>query len=130
MYWYFRLGPVNDGDLRLYSNGYSSDRGNVEIYHDGIWGAICGHSWSFSDAVVACKQLGFGNASYSYCCSSFSNTVKRVWLGYVGCSGNESSITECPSSGWNYTGSCGRYSYAGVQCIGTTIIVVHTIYYI
>ncbi|RDD40666.1 Deleted in malignant brain tumors 1 protein, partial [Trichoplax sp. H2] len=111
-------GPVNDGDLRLYSAyNYGPDRGNVEIYHDGMWGAICHYSWSTNDALVACRQLGYGNVSSSYCCSNFGNTVKRVWLSNVGCSGNESKLTDCPSSGWNVTSSCGRSSYAGVQCI-------------
>ena len=113
---------MNDGALRLYSNGYSSDRGNVEIYHDGMWGAICDYSWDFRDALVACRQLGFGNASESRCCSSFSSNVKHVWLRYVHCSSNESSITQCPSSGWNDTGSCSRHSYAGVRCIGKMMI--------
>ena len=89
-----------------------------------MWGAICDYSWDSRDAAVACKQLGFGNASETYCCSSFSGTVKRVWLRHVYCSGNESSIAQCPSSGYNSTGTCSSHSYAGVRCIGTMIIIL------
>ncbi|EDV26977.1 uncharacterized protein TRIADDRAFT_22638, partial [Trichoplax adhaerens] len=104
-------------------NGPTPNKGRVEVYHNNIWGSICYYGFNMKEARVACRQLGYGNVSSSYCCSNFGSTVKHIWLSNVGCSGNESKLTDCPSSGWNVTSSCGRSTYAGVQCIGTNITI-------
>ena len=46
-----------EGALRL--AGGSINRGRVEICMDEIWGTICSTYWEQSDAIVACRQLGF-----------------------------------------------------------------------
>ena len=37
----------------------NSSNGIVEVCLDGNWGPICGDDWSYNDASVACKQLGY-----------------------------------------------------------------------
>ena len=59
----------SDGDIRL-EGSLSSLEGQVEMCYDGVWGTICSHSWSTSDASVVCRQLGFsssGNALSGMC---------------------------------------------------------------
>ena len=50
-----------DGDIRL-EGSLSSLKGRVEMCYDGVWGTICSHSWSTSDASVVCRQLGFSSS--------------------------------------------------------------------
>ena len=45
------------GDVRL-TPGPS--KGRLEYYKDGKWGAVCSEGWDRIDAVVACRQLGYG----------------------------------------------------------------------
>jgi len=54
MQCYFRCCLV-----RLAGSGYSN-RGRLEVYHNGVWGTVCDDSFSNTDARVFCYQLGFG----------------------------------------------------------------------
>ena len=46
------------GQIRL-RNGFTNREGRVEICVDGTWGTVCDNGWSYNDARVVCRQLGF-----------------------------------------------------------------------
>ena len=46
------------GDIRLTGGTYSNE-GLLEVYCNGEWGTVCDHSFSRTDAIVACRQLGY-----------------------------------------------------------------------
>ena len=55
---------LSDGDLRLVDSSSSySNRGRLEIYHNGVWGTVCDKGFSGTDAKVACRQLGYSGYS-------------------------------------------------------------------
>lgn len=37
-----------------------SNGGRVEVCNSDEWGSICSQDWDRNDAMVACRQLGFG----------------------------------------------------------------------
>ena len=39
--------------------GMNKTQGRVEICLDGLWGTVCNDSWTYQDARVVCKQLGY-----------------------------------------------------------------------
>ena len=46
------------GQIQL-RNGPTNREGRVEICVDGTWGTVCDDGWSYNDARVVCRQLGF-----------------------------------------------------------------------
>ncbi|KAJ8312357.1 hypothetical protein KUTeg_009730 [Tegillarca granosa] len=57
---YISLLFCNIVNVRLV-NGTASNKGRVEIFHNGQWGTICDDSWNNNDAHVVCKMLGYGS---------------------------------------------------------------------
>ena len=54
------------GDLRL-GGGQSENEGRVEVCVEGFWGTVCDGGWGQREAVVVCRQSGFG-AKGRKCC--------------------------------------------------------------
>ncbi|KAL8562352.1 hypothetical protein ACOMHN_066066 [Nucella lapillus] len=112
-------GPVPSLQARLVG-GANSHEGRVEINYNGTWGTVCDDDWDHDDAVVICRMLRlptvnvFGRAGGHFPGGSRPHTI---WLDDVGCSGNETSIAQCPHSAWGRT-NCGHNEDAGVVCGG------------
>ena len=66
------------GEIRL--GGGSLFEGWVEIYLNGEWLAVCGHTWDPLDAAVACRQLGFAEALNTFSSlsqNSYGRAIQR-----------------------------------------------------
>ena len=105
-----------DGDLRL--QGDTLGQGRVEIYYDDKWGAVCDDFWGLADAKVACRQLGYPGTETALRELSGPTDIP-VWLDNMNCSGSESRLADCDSSGWgphnpHHCSTVGEH--AGVQC--------------
>lgn len=50
--------------MRLVGSEYS-DRGTIEVYHNGQWGTICDDFFDKADGDVICRMLGFDSSRYS-----------------------------------------------------------------
>ena len=99
--------------LRLVSDSSYKSIGRVEVLYNGIWGTICSDSFSFNDATVICRQLGFIRA-FTYNTQS-GNDTRPIWLDDLNCSGRESSITLCQHSGWGVH-NCDHHQDISVTC--------------
>ena len=67
-----------------------------------------------NSANVVCRELGYSGASQV---QSFGPGAGQIWLDDVQCTGSESSVEDCPHSGFGVH-NCFHSKDAGVICIG------------
>ena len=100
------LGQNSNGNVRLVG-GRSQYEGQVEVYYNGQWQAVCDSYQTLNFGDVVCGQLGYGlaggmRADYQY---TSSDSVS------VSCSGGQSSLREC-----SFTEGRSCYSPVRVLC--------------
>ena len=114
----------------------SPSEGRVEFCYIGLWGTVCDDSWDFNDALVVCRQLELPTeCRYTVCqltklgvlvCShifadvsilhEFGGGSGPILLDEVQCTGNESSLSQCPHNGIGKH-NCLHSEDAGVKCL-------------
>ncbi|XP_029466619.1 deleted in malignant brain tumors 1 protein-like [Rhinatrema bivittatum] len=111
----------SESSLRL-ADGGDTCKGRVEVAFDGHWGAVCDDSWDTNDAKVACRELGCvhgGSPQLSY----FGPGDGVFLLFDVQCTGNESSLLDCPHN-LSASYACDGGRHAGVVCAASMELTV------
>ncbi|RDD39051.1 Fibrillin-2 [Trichoplax sp. H2] len=104
---------VFDGEIRFVDDR-SLNSGRINIYHNNIWGTVCGYAFDMTDANVACRQLGFNSGASNYS-NYYGSSTSRIWLSGLRCRGNETYLRDCPHNGWNVH-NCNHSGDIGVTC--------------
>ncbi len=97
--------------------GNSRCAGRVEVLHRGQWGTVCHDFWDMADAAVVCRELDCGEPVDSVSDAHFGPGSGLVWVNTILCSGSESALKNCGSSGWGIN-VCTHSLDAGVICSG------------
>ena len=92
------------------------------MYYNGEWGTVCDDGWDDTDAGVVCRQLGLGSSGTAIGSAGFGQGSGPIWLNYVTCVGNESTLTSCGHLGVDITIGCYHSEDAGVSCEGTWVL--------
>ncbi|XP_023655223.1 neurotrypsin isoform X2 [Paramormyrops kingsleyae] len=103
------------GSVRL-QGGRSKLEGTVEVYLNGVWGAICSDDWGDEDAAVVCRQLGHGFKGRARQGPLSRLNLALVHWRSVHCRGHEDNLLQCPATSWN-GGECTKKQAAAVTCL-------------
>uniref|UniRef100_A0A3B4CSC5 Deleted in malignant brain tumors 1 protein n=1 Tax=Pygocentrus nattereri TaxID=42514 RepID=A0A3B4CSC5_PYGNA len=106
--------------LRLV-NGNDSCSGRVEVYNNGQWGTVCDNDWDINDGEVVCGEMRCGRAVSVLHSAHFGQGREPILLDNVGCSGNESSLSNCSHDGFGKH-NCSHREDAGVICSGIRLV--------
>lgn len=96
--------------------GRVSNEGRIEIYRHGMWGTICNTLWDLQDAIVVCRSMGLPAATYTTQYYRWfprfgGSNNRKAWMTNLQCFGNESTLEECPHSGYGNVPYWCSYSY-------------------
>jgi len=92
----------------------------LEVFHNGEWGTVCDDGFTYNNARVACRTMGYktGGGKYGSNWNYNSAGTGKIWLRYVSCTGSESSFFDCPKSyGWGQgSHGCGHHEDVYMTC--------------
>ena len=109
---------TGEGDVRPVG-GSGPHVGRVEVFHNGTWGAVCDDDWDLQDAMVVCRQLGYGTAVGALRRDGYGEGSGPIWYYNVDCSGSEANLAQCDLYYYYHdypVPFCGHWRDAGVIC--------------
>ena len=104
-------------ELRLV-DGNTRNQGRLEVFLNDEWGTVCDDSWDLEDALVACRQLGFPEATEATSGGSFGNGTGPILLDDVMCTGLENNLESCQHAGIG-AHNCTHSNDAGIVCLSS-----------
>ena len=92
-------------------------QGHIEIFHEGIWGAICDDHMNDAAATVLCKMAGYPHGGkYSEIYQQLlSNKANKIWLDDLRCTGFETNVSGCNHRPWGMH-DCSHHEEVGIRC--------------
>ncbi|XP_052818823.1 uncharacterized protein LOC128244786 isoform X2 [Mya arenaria] len=97
-------------------NGTTQSEGRVEVFHNGMWGTVCGDGTDINFAKVVCRQLGYATDNMAVRSGAyFGAGSDPIWLDDATCQGEEAVIDACMFNAWNHH-NCGHDDDVGVTC--------------
>ena len=86
--------PIGASSLRL-TGGRDEYEGNVEVYHEGVWGGVCDDEWDKSEAEIVCRDLGYPGLVMPTHGGKFGHTPAIIWMDNLYCYGTEAGLHKC-----------------------------------
>ncbi|XP_060070807.1 deleted in malignant brain tumors 1 protein-like [Ylistrum balloti] len=113
------LSPVQLQQIRLVG-GSTQYEGRVEIFLRNEWGTVCLDNFEDIEAVIICRQLGFG-LGIAVTDGRFGPGSGPIWLDNLACDGTEQSLDVCVANNIGVH-NCNHSDDAGVICDNPSVV--------
>ncbi|XP_076465365.1 scavenger receptor cysteine-rich domain-containing protein DMBT1-like [Babylonia areolata] len=93
--------------------------GVVAVTHMNVTGRVCNNGWDDSDAKVLCRSKGHPDGiafHFSQDDAEYFRYRGPFWVSGVNCTGNETSLEDCPFNDRLHLGNCSKADLAGAVC--------------
>ncbi|XP_075139571.1 scavenger receptor cysteine-rich type 1 protein M130-like [Leptodactylus fuscus] len=87
-------------DIRLVGGPHKCE-GQLEIYHNGIWGSVCSNIMTDNSVSLICQHLNCGLGGYVETIKTYGTGKWPYWIDHINCTRHNKMLLECPSSPWN-----------------------------
>ena len=108
---------AGEGALRILDgDGMHAAEGRLEVFLQGRWGVVCNDGFGYTEAQVACRQLGMSGGTVP--ASSIFDVPRPpggtpILMDNVRCIGSESRLVRCE---YDTDHNCFLYEAVGVTC--------------
>ncbi|RDD45649.1 Deleted in malignant brain tumors 1 protein [Trichoplax sp. H2] len=103
---------VSVSDLALRLVNYSRKTRILEIFHKNKWRAVCNYEFTYREAQVACRQLGFLGLKQRRWDGRYFGSY---WLNSVTCNGSEARLANCNIKSFDNI-KCRSNDVVGLEC--------------
>ncbi|XP_025102146.1 neurotrypsin-like [Pomacea canaliculata] len=94
----------------------TADAGRLEISYGGTWSTVCGNLFGQTEALVACRMLGFNSTTVVVVGSAtYGAGSGSILSSGLQCVGDETSLARCLHLG-HYRHGCEHWHDVGVMC--------------
>ncbi|XP_060592415.1 neurotrypsin-like [Ruditapes philippinarum] len=96
--------------------GSNQYEGRLEVWHDNTWGTVCDDNFGVLTAKIVCKMLTYPHINPVVRDKAFFGAgTLPILLDNVGCTGNETSLYQCPHSDLR-SHDCSHTEDVGIVC--------------
>ncbi|KAK7106900.1 hypothetical protein V1264_014924 [Littorina saxatilis] len=88
---------TSEAEVRLVGGSRASE-GRLEVFEADQWGTICDRNFSYSDAIVACKMLGYQQTPVVLGAAYHGEGKGPIYYFDLMCMGTEKDIFHCPGA--------------------------------
>lgn len=103
-------GADLDAPIQIVGGGLE---GRLEVFHEGVWGTVCDDVFDATDAMVACRQLGYSGGEVIV--PAYGVDPQPTWMDDVACTGGETTLARCSFPGWGVE-NCAHTEDVGIRC--------------